>query len=132
MKRVILVAHGDGDNGTFSIPKVKTITPANQILTFGKAKEFLSSSNSWTLYSSTNFFEFDRLSDADCTTIFGRVPAGTGIVPTGTYRIDDSAAGNNARVQVFTVRGVDINSGDIETFIRTNAITSLILLACRS
>lgn len=127
MKKAILVAHGQGGQGTFSIPKVKTITPANTLLTFIKAKEYINSSKAYPEYSSTSFGVFGPLSDADCTDLFGKVPGGSGIVSTGLTRDGDLAG-----PIVYALRGAqNISRDDITKFINDNAITSLVLLACR-
>lgn len=127
MKKIILVAHGEGGQGTFSIPKVKTITPANTDLTFKKAKEYMDSSNTWPEYSSTSYGEFGPLDDQDCRDLFNKVPTGIGIVPTGLRRGKDVAG-----VPIYVLRGAnDISRDEISAFIEANAITSLILLACR-
>ncbi len=128
MKRAILVAHGQGGQGTFSIPKTKTITRANTPLTFKAAREYIDSTKTYPEYSSTSFGEFGPLTDEQCNYLFEKVPTGTGIVSTGIRRGKDVAG-----PLVYTLRGgVNINRDDISAFIKANDITSLILLACRS
>jgi len=126
MKKVILVAHGNGDNGTFSIPKVKTITKAKEGLSFEKAREYMAETKSWPEYASTNFDEFGMLSDADCHKLFDLVPTGNGIVSTGLHR-----GGDLGGPLIYALRGLDIDSADITTFIDQNDVTSMVLLACR-
>lgn len=125
MKQVILVAHGEG-NPSFSIPKVKTITPANTALSFQTAKEYMDSDQAWPEYASTSFGEFSPLSDDDCRALFGKIPKGDGIVSTGLRRGKDVGG-----VSIFALRVHDINAENIMDFITTNSITSMILLACR-
>jgi hypothetical protein len=126
MNKVILVAHGEGGQGTFSIPKVKTITPGKTDLTFVKAKEYMDSSHTWPEYASTSFGEFDALDDTDCLALFGKVIQGTGIVSTGKRR-----GGDFGGPLIYAVRGNNITQSDITNFIQTNAVTSMVLLACR-
>lgn len=127
MNKVILVAHGEGGQGTFSIPKVKTITPAKTDLTFTKAKEYMDSSHTWPEYASTSFGQFEPLSDQDCVDLFGKVIKGTGIVSTTKHRGGDFGA-----PVIYVLRGgANITSMDISNFISANGVTSLVLLACR-
>ena len=127
--KAILVAHGEGGQGTFSIDmRVKTITPANTALTFAKAKEYIASSNAYSEYASTSFGEFGPVNDAQCRSLFSIAPAGTGIVSTNIRR-----GGDMAGPLVYVLRGkANIGAGDITTFMQDNSITSLVLLACRS
>lgn len=128
MKRVILVAHGEGGQGTFSIKKTKTITRANTALTFTKAKEYMDSSKTWPEYASTSFGEFGPLTEAQCRSIFGKTVAGNGIVSTGLRK-----GGDMAGIPIYVLKGRDdLSRADLETYITTNSITTLILLACRS
>ena len=127
MNKVILVAHGEGGQGTFSINKVKTITPAKTDLTFSKAKEYMDSSHSWPEYASTSFGQFEPLSDQDCMGLFGKVIKGSGIVSTGKRR-----GGDFGGPLIYVLRGsADITDSDIAQFISANGVTSLVLLACR-
>lgn len=127
MKKAILVAHGEGGQGTFSIPKASTITPANTDLTFAKAKEYMGSNNAWPEYSSTSYGLFDGLSDADCKALFGSIPKGKGFVSTGLRR-----GGFMDGPLIYTYRGdAEIGQKDIEDFIAKNGLTSIVLLACR-
>jgi len=127
MKKIILVAHGTGGNGTFSIPKVKTITKAGVSLTFDEAIAYINSSKAYPEYSSTSFDTFSPLSDADCTDIFGKIPNGNGIVDTTLRRGKDVAG-----TPIYTVRGNnDIDQNALTAFIHNNNITSVVLLACR-
>lgn len=128
VNKVILVAHGEGDQGTFSIKGVTTITKAGTALSFADAKSYMTSSNAYPEYASTSFGQFGPLSDGDCTSLFGKVPAGTGIVSTGLRR-----GGDMAGPLIYALRGnADIGADEITAFIAANAITSLVLLACRS
>jgi hypothetical protein len=127
INKAILVAHGSGGREAFSIPKVKTITKADQSLSFEDAKRYMNSSNAWPEYSSTSFKEFGHLSDADCKDLFKLVPEGSGIVSTGLRR-----GGDMGGPLIYALRGIDITSQDITAFINANNITSLVLLACRS
>jgi len=127
MKKIILVAHGSGGHGTFSIPKVKTITKATTALTFEEAIAYINSSKSVPEYSSTSFDEFGCLSDADCKALFMTVPKGNGIVSTGIHRGKDLGG-----PLVYALRGHDIDQAQLEEFISKNSITSVVLLACRS
>lgn len=127
MKKIILVAHGEGGQGTFSIPKVKTITPANTDLTFLKAKEYMNSNNAWPEYASTSYGEFGPLDDGDCNQLFNIVPGGGGIVSTGLRR-----GGDVGGPLIYALRGgANISRDDISDFINANEITSMVLLACR-
>ncbi len=127
MNQVILVAHGEGGRGTFSIPKVKTITRANTNLSFEEAKDYLHSTTAWPEYSSTSFGEFGPLNDVHCKELFNKVPTGSGIVSTGLRR-----GGDVGGVPIYVLRGpTDIYRDDISNFIRAKNITSLVLLACR-
>ena len=125
MKKVILVAHGEGVQ-SFSIPKVKTITKARLPLSFKTAKEYMESSKSWPEYASTSFGEFGDLSDVDCTSLFGKIPVGNGIVSTGLRR-----GGDKGGPLIYALRGNDITKDDVKDFIAANNITSMVLLACR-
>lgn len=127
MNKAILVAHGSGGHGTFSIPKVKTITPADKALYFKEAKQYMGSTTTWPEYSSTSFDTFGPLSDADCRDLFGLVPLGTGIVSSGLRR-----GGDMKGALIYALKGQAINSDDVKNFIAANNITSLVLLACRS
>jgi hypothetical protein len=128
MKKIILVAHGQGGAGTFSIPKVKTITPANEALAFAKAKEYINSSKTWPEYSSTSFGDYGPLSDNDCRDLFGgKIPAGEGIVSTSLHKGKDVGA-----PLIYALRNRNLNRDALEQYINTNNITTLILLACRS
>ena len=126
MNKVILVAHGEGGKGTFSIPKAKTITPAKTDLTFTKAKEYMDSSHTWPEYASTSFGDFEALTDQNCIDLFGKVVKGNGIVSTGKRR-----GGDFGGPLIYALRGNDITANDIEHFVNSNAITSLVILACR-
>lgn len=126
MKKIILVAHGQGGQETFSIPKVKTITPSGENLSFDTAKEYMRSSNAYPEYASTSFGDFGALSAADCLDLFGKNVAGTGIVNTGTER-----HANGGNVPIYALRTVDLTSAQLSAYIEDNGITSLILLACR-
>ncbi|QFT39748.1 MULTISPECIES: hypothetical protein [unclassified Vibrio] len=126
MKKMILVAHGNGGEGTFSIPKVKTITPAGKSLSFADAIKYMNSSNPYPEYSSTSFYEFGKLSDLDCKALFSKVPSGKGIVPTGKCR------GNDPTLPIFCLRGEDITVVQLEAYINKHQYTSVVLLACRS
>ncbi len=128
MNKIILVAHGNGGNGTFSIPKVKTITPANKILTFKKAKEYIEVEKSWPEYASTSFNEFGSLSDADCELLFDSIPnVGPGPVRLGLFK-----GGDLGGTPVYALRGApDYNTEDLYNYITMNGITSVVLLACR-
>ena len=126
MKRIILVAHGEGVPNFSISNKVKTITKANQELGSNEAKDYINSDKSWPEYASTSFGEFGPLSDDDCNSIFGTIPKGSGIVSTGLRKGKDMAA-----PLVYTLRGHNASKSDIERFITDNDITSMVLLACR-
>jgi len=127
MKKIILVAHGSGGHGTFSIPKVKTITKATVALSFDEAIAYMNSTKSVPEYSSTSFDQFGHLSDADCLALFTTVPKGNGIVNTGIHR-----GGDLGGPLIYALRGSDIGKDELEEFIKKNSITSVVLLACRS
>lgn len=126
--KAILVAHGEGNQGTFSISSnVKTITKADVNLSFAEAKVYIKSSNAYPEFASTSFGQFGPLSDDDCRALFGVVPTGAGIVSTKIRR-----GGDMAGPVVYALRGgADIAGADIKNFMTTNSITSLVLLACR-
>jgi len=127
LNKAILVAHGNGGEGTFSIPNVKTITRSNELLSFDTAKQYMSTSKTWPEYSSTNYGEFGGLTDDDCKAVFNKVPAGSGIVSTGLRR-----GGDMAGAQIYTYRGAaGLTQAEITDFIKKNSISSLVLLACR-
>lgn len=128
MNKAILVAHGAGDSGTFSIKNVTTITRSGESLSFATAKEYMNSNKSWPEYASTNFQDFSPLSSVDCTALFGKTVPGSGIVSTGLRR-----GGDMAGALIYALVGTnDIDANDITIFMTTNKITSLVLLACRS
>lgn len=128
MKKAILVAHGEGGKGTFSIPKAKTITRANHYLYFNTAIDYMKSSNTWPEYSSTSFGQFGPLSNSNCQDLFNTIPAGTGIVDTGLRR-----GGDVGGTPIYALRtSGNVTQSTIDNFIKTNRITSLVILACRA
>ncbi|MFZ7114530.1 MAG: hypothetical protein ACO1G9_04040 [Bacteroidota bacterium] len=128
MKQIILVAHGMGNQGTFSIKNVRTITRSGESLSFQDAITYMKDTKTYPEYASTSFGTFSPLSDDECEELFnGTIPAGVGIVNTGLRR-----AGHVDGVEIFALRGNNITDADISTFISQNALTSLILLSCRS
>jgi hypothetical protein len=128
MKQIILVAHGMGNQGTFSIKNVRTITRSGEYLYFDDALAYMKSTKTYPEYASTSFGAFSPLSDDECKKLFnGTIPSGTGIVNTGLRR-----AGHVDGVEIYVLRGNNLVEADISTFISQNGITSLILLSCRA
>ncbi|PHS78537.1 MAG: hypothetical protein COB59_06610 [Rhodospirillaceae bacterium] len=127
MKKIILVAHGAGESGDFSIPKVKTITKAHESLSFEAAKLYMDTKKAAPEFSSTNFDDFGGLSDQDCNALFGKVPKGTEIVFTGLHK-----GGDLGGVRIYALRSDDLTKDQLTDYITDNEITSMVLLACRA
>ena len=125
MATIILVAHGAQQQGAFSNPKVKIITKAGQPLTFSEAKDYLKGGNA-PEFPSSSLGNFVRLSDADCTALFGVVPpAGPGFIDTKKRR-----GGDMAGYPIFALRGKDVSFAEVG--ILAQQYDKVILLACRS
>lgn len=69
MKKIIIAAHGNSREG-LGDPSVKTITKAEQPLSFGEAKAYMDGAF-FPEYASASMSEFSPLSDADCLDLFG-------------------------------------------------------------
>lgn len=82
-KTIVVIAHGDSRPGAFSNPHIKIITKSEQPLSFADAKLYLGGTN-FPTYASSSLGSYDKLSDADCRAILGKVPGpGPGLVDTG-------------------------------------------------
>lgn len=124
---IILVAHGSQISGSFSNPKVKIITQADQALSFDQAKEYLNGGYA-PEFPSSSLGKFSGLNDADCVSLFGqRLEAGTGCVNTGKRRGNDVNG-----YQIFAWRGGDISLAEIGVFAQKQKYERVILVACRN
>lgn len=125
MATIILVAHGNQRSGAFSNPKVKIITKSGQPLTFQEATDYLRGGNA-PEFASSSLGDYGRLSDADCTALFGVVPAnGPGYIDTGKRR-----GGDMNGYPIYALRGQDVPFLDIGLF--AAGYDKVILVACRN
>ncbi|MBP3367691.1 MAG: hypothetical protein J6K96_12015 [Treponema sp.] len=124
MKKIIIAAHGNSRKG-LGDPSAKTITKAEQPLSFGEAKAYMDGAF-FPEYASASMSEFSPLSDADCLDLFGTVPQGTGIVSTGKRR------GNQIHgEEIFALRNQSMCLSEIGIIARREKI-EVVMLACRT
>lgn len=125
MSTIILVAHGNQMQGSFSNPKVKIIAKAGEGLTFADAKAYMDGGVA-AEYASSSLGSFGMLSNADCTALFGLIPtAGPGCANTGKRR-----GGDMRGYQILALRGTNASFAEIGVF--AQGYDKVILLACRS
>ncbi|MGN0729935.1 hypothetical protein [Treponema sp.] len=123
MKKIIIVAHGLSKKGA-SHPNIKTITKAEQPLSFQEGIEYMNG-KVFPEYSSASMSEFSSLSDEECLQIFGKIPQGTGIVNTGIRR------GGCHGDEVFVLRNCEKSLPEIGIYASNNKV-NIIMLACRT
>ncbi|MNJ86404.1 hypothetical protein D3C87_38980 [compost metagenome] len=125
MERVILVAHGQRQEGVHSKPNVIIITKAYQPLSFEEAINYMKGANA-PEYPSTSVGDMEPLTDANCRALFGAVPVGTGYVFTGKRR-----GGDMKGYRIFALRGAESNLEQVSAWATQNDF-KVILLSCRS
>jgi len=125
MERVILVAHGQRQEGMHSKANVVIITKAYQPLTFKEAMAYMNGGNA-PEYPSTSVGDMESLSDADCMALFGKVPAGNGFADTGKRR-----GGDMKGYKIFALRNAESDFEKVSQWATANDY-KVILLSCRS
>lgn len=106
-------------------PDVKTITKAEQPMSFEEAKAYMDGTV-FPEYPSASMSEFAPLSDEDCLSLFGLVPQGSGIVSTGLCR-----GGTIHGEEIFALRNVGSCLSEVGILARRNDAV-VIMLACRT
>ena len=122
---VALVGHGGAQSGLASNPNIKTITKSGLPLYFFEAKEYMQTGKG-ALYPASSVGTLTCLSDDDCQSLFGSVPAkGQDFADTGGF-----IGGNVGGIKIYALRGQEYSIAQLGVYAKRNG-WSIILMTCR-